>query len=69
MHQSSKTSFSYICMLPRSNPSINVYDITKTCDGRLCYDFSDADEFLNTPSIRKALGVGDRQWEGCSYDV
>lgn len=26
---------------------INVYDITRKCEGRLCYDFTDADDFLN----------------------
>jgi serine carboxypeptidase-like clade 4 len=39
------------------------------CDGPLCYDFTDADKFLNLETTRKALGVGKRQWEGCNYDV
>lgn len=36
------------------------------------YDFSNADKFLNLASTRKALGVGEREWEGCSpwiYEV
>jgi hypothetical protein len=42
--------------------------------GRLTgdYDFSNADKFLNLPSTRKALGVGEREWEGCDawiYEV
>ncbi len=46
-----------------------VYDITKTCDGPLCYDMSAADEFLNRPDVREALGVGDREWSECNFDV
>lgn len=30
-----------------SQPGINVYDIRKECVGPLCYDFSDADKYLN----------------------
>lgn len=30
-----------------SQPGINVYDIRKQCIGPLCYDFSDADKYLN----------------------
>lgn len=30
-----------------SKPGINVYDIRKDCVGPLCYDFSDADKYLN----------------------
>ncbi|GAX82651.1 hypothetical protein CEUSTIGMA_g10077.t1 [Chlamydomonas eustigma] len=52
-----------------ANPGINVYDITKKCEGTLCYDFTNADKFLNLPSTRQALGVGQREWEGCNYDV
>ena len=33
------------------------------------YDFSDAEKFLNDPSVRAALGVGDRKWETCSGKV
>ena len=32
-------------------------------------DFSAADEFLNSPATRKALGVGDREWVSCNMDV
>jgi len=52
-----------------ANPGINVYDITRKCEGQLCYDFTDADKFLNMASTRKALGVGDREWVGCNMDV
>jgi hypothetical protein len=30
-----------------AKPGINVYDIRKECIGALCYDFSDADKYLN----------------------
>lgn len=30
-----------------AKPGINVYDIRKECIGPLCYDFSDADKYLN----------------------
>ncbi|GIL92291.1 hypothetical protein Vretimale_18448 [Volvox reticuliferus] len=52
-----------------ANPGINVYDITKTCDGPLCYDMSAADEFLNRPEVREELGVGNRRWQECNMDV
>ncbi|EFJ52952.1 hypothetical protein VOLCADRAFT_102913 [Volvox carteri f. nagariensis] len=52
-----------------ANPGINVYDITKTCDGPLCYDMSAADEFLNRADVRAELGVGERRWEECNMGV
>ncbi len=35
-----------------SKPGINVYDIRKECVGPLCYDFSDADTYLNSAEVR-----------------
>ena len=32
-------------------------------------DFTAADRFLNSPEVRKALGVGQRQWVSCAPDV
>eukprot|EP00878_Enallax_costatus_P000305 GHUV01000378.1.p1 GENE.GHUV01000378.1~~GHUV01000378.1.p1 ORF type:complete len:521 (+),score=122.91 GHUV01000378.1:129-1565(+) len=52
-----------------SAPGINFYDIRKMCEGPLCYDFSDADAFLNSAAVRKALGVGDTQWQECNMLV
>ena len=49
--------------------NLNVYDIHKRCEGSLCYDFSNAEKFLNKPEVRAALGVGDRKWEMCSNKV
>lgn len=60
------TMFAPIMIL---NPMMNVYDIRKQCEGPLCYDFSRMDEYLNLPEVRKALGVGDREWEACNMDV
>lgn len=39
------------------------------CIGPLCYDFSRLDDYLAQPSVRDALGVGDRSWQSCSPDV
>jgi len=47
---------------------INVYDIRKTCDAELCYDFSDAENWLNRPDVQKALGV-NKKWEMCDSRV
>ena len=48
---------------------INVYDIRKECTYKpLCYDFSNADTFLNAPSTQSALGV-NRPWKSCSNVV
>lgn len=35
-----------------AKPGINVYDIRKECVGPLCYDFSDADKYLNRSAGR-----------------
>ncbi|KAK2424824.1 serine carboxypeptidase [Trifolium repens] len=48
---------------------INYYDIRKKCVGSLCYDFSKADTFLNTKTVRDALGVGDLEFVSCSSTV
>ena len=47
---------------------INVYDIRKTCDSALCYDFSAAEEWLNRADVQKALGV-NKKWEMCDEGV
>ena len=41
--------------------NFNVYDVRLPCVGPLCYDFSTVDKFLNLPSTREWLGVGDMQ--------
>lgn len=49
---------------------VNIYDVHKKNAGpSFPYDFSDAEKFLNDPSVRAALGVGDRKWEMCSGKV
>ncbi|XP_055833783.1 serine carboxypeptidase-like [Solanum dulcamara] len=35
----------------------NYYDIRKTCEGNLCYDFSRMETYLNDNQVKKALGV------------
>ncbi|KAJ8551914.1 hypothetical protein K7X08_028357 [Anisodus acutangulus] len=36
---------------------INYYDIRKTCEGNLCYDFSGMETYLNDAQVKQALGV------------
>ncbi|URD99586.1 serine carboxypeptidase-like [Musa troglodytarum] len=47
----------------------NYYDIRKQCEGKLCYDFSNMEKFLNQDSVRDALGVGDIDFVSCSPTV
>ena len=42
-----------------AKPGVNVYDIRKECVGPLCYDFTDADEYLNSK------GGGRGRWGVC----
>ncbi|KAL3718187.1 hypothetical protein ACJRO7_003340 [Eucalyptus globulus] len=48
---------------------INYYDIRKSCEGDLCYDFSNLETFLNQKSVRDALGVGTIEFVSCSSTV
>ncbi|XP_059314690.1 serine carboxypeptidase-like [Lycium ferocissimum] len=49
---------------------INYYDIRKTCEGNLCYDFSRMDTYLNDAQVKKALGVSpDIDFVSCSSEV
>ncbi|PHU14274.1 Serine carboxypeptidase 3 [Capsicum chinense] len=41
----------------------------KTCDGDLCYDFSNMENFLNDEQVKHALGVGDIEFVSCSSIV
>ncbi|KAK9676379.1 hypothetical protein RND81_11G073300 [Saponaria officinalis] len=47
----------------------NYYDIRKKCEGRLCYDFSNMEKFLDQTSVKTALGVGDIDFVSCSRTV
>ncbi|KAK4482656.1 hypothetical protein RD792_009820 [Penstemon davidsonii] len=49
----------------------NYYDIRKECEGGpFCYDWSNADNFLNDMSVKKVLGVeGDIEFVACSTAV
>lgn len=51
--------------------TINVYDVTIPCQVEpLCYDFSDADTYLNSDDVKKGLGVkSDIEWVDCSNTV
>jgi len=48
---------------------LQYYDIRKQCEGSLCYDFSNAETFLNMKTVREALGVGDLEFVSCSSTV
>ncbi|KAL2331997.1 hypothetical protein Fmac_019578 [Flemingia macrophylla] len=48
---------------------VNYYDIRKKCEGDLCYDFSNMEDFLNENTVRNALGVGDMDFVSCSSTV
>ena len=49
---------------------VNVYDVRKRCVGDLCYDMSNADKFLNQPSVKVSLGVKRNiTWEACDGSV
>jgi len=49
----------------------NVYDLTKQCEGQLCYDFSDEEQFLQADSTVEALHVAPEaaKWVSCNYNV
>jgi len=51
--------------------TINVYDVTIPCEVEpLCYDFSDADTYLNMDDVKQGLGVkSDVEWVDCSTTV
>ncbi|KAK4791993.1 hypothetical protein SAY86_022428 [Trapa natans] len=52
-----------------SGQPLNYYDVRKTCQGPLCYDFSGVEKLLNLASVKKALGVGDIEFVSCSSAV
>lgn len=49
--------------------NINVYDIRKQCDGPLCYDMSNIQNYLAQPSVINKLGVSGVSWTTCNPDV
>eukprot|EP01125_Pyxidicula_operculata_P014720 TRINITY_DN4936_c0_g1_i1.p1 TRINITY_DN4936_c0_g1~~TRINITY_DN4936_c0_g1_i1.p1 ORF type:complete len:413 (+),score=102.17 TRINITY_DN4936_c0_g1_i1:104-1342(+) len=51
------------------NNNLNWYNIKLPCVGSLCYDFTNIDNYLNTPSVQQSIGVNGIQWEACNYDV
>ncbi|KAF7132243.1 hypothetical protein RHSIM_Rhsim09G0147200 [Rhododendron simsii] len=48
---------------------VNYYDVRKKCEGSLCYDFSNMEQFLNQKTVREALGVGEIDFVSCSPTV
>ncbi len=49
--------------------NFNVYDVTKTCEGSLCYDMDPMTRYLNLPSVMRALGVRTSSWTACNDTV
>jgi len=50
--------------------NINVYDVRKQCTyPPLCYNTDYITRYLNQAAIRKKLGVGDRKWSACNFNV
>jgi len=51
--------------------TINVYDVTIPCEVEpLCYDFSDADTYLNSAEVKNGLGAkSDVEWVDCNQEV
>ena len=45
------------------------YDIRKQCEGSLCYDFSNLENFMGLKSVKEAIGVGDMEFVSCSSEV
>jgi len=48
---------------------LQYYDIRKSCEGPLCYDFSNVETLLHQKKVRDALGVGDIEFVSCSSTV
>eukprot|EP00608_Synchroma_pusillum_P004490 CAMPEP_0198421938 /NCGR_PEP_ID=MMETSP1452-20131203/1990_1 /TAXON_ID=1181717 /ORGANISM="Synchroma pusillum, Strain CCMP3072" /LENGTH=455 /DNA_ID=CAMNT_0044142183 /DNA_START=62 /DNA_END=1429 /DNA_ORIENTATION=+ len=51
-----------------SRSGLNVYDITKYCEGSLCYNLTMVDTFMDKDSTRAALNVNSKsaKWQECS---
>ncbi|XP_057953829.1 serine carboxypeptidase-like [Malania oleifera] len=54
-------------VLQRDN--LNRYDIRKQCIGKMCYDLSNMEKFLNQAAVKAALGVGNVNFVSCSISV
>jgi carboxypeptidase C (cathepsin A) len=58
--------------MPYVESGLNYYDISKPCDGYLCYPIMNSiTKFLRTEKVREAFGVDKRapKFEGCSNKV
>ncbi len=57
---------------PYAESGLNYYDVSKPCDGYLCYPIMDSvTKFLRTDAVREAFGVDKNapKFEGCSNKV
>ena len=61
-----------VCNMAETTPvsftGVNMYDVRVPCgNDRLCYDFSNIDEYLALDDVRAALGIPDRKkWSECN---
>lgn len=67
-HKRSTVNFKVRGMIIVSS-NMQYYDVRKKCEGKLCYDFSNMEKFLNQKPVREALGVGDIEFVSCSPTV
>merc|ERR1711865_438453 len=57
-------------LIPYTLTGMNPYDMREKCaKPPLCYDFSNVATYLESPSVRAYLGVGDRKWSDCNHAV
>lgn len=55
---------------PYEETGMNPYDIRQVCEvPPLCYNFTGITNYLNTPSVQKAIGVNNVQWAACNFVV
>uniref|UniRef100_A0A7S1NBK7 Carboxypeptidase n=1 Tax=Eutreptiella gymnastica TaxID=73025 RepID=A0A7S1NBK7_9EUGL len=59
----------YAEVVPYEMTGMNPYDMRIKCEnGRLCYDFSNVERYLNRPDVQQQLGVS-KQWQSCNMIV
>ena len=48
-------------------PAFDMYDIRQSCSvPPMCFDFTPINNFMARTDVREILGVGARDWQGCS---
>jgi cathepsin A (carboxypeptidase C) len=53
-----------------NKPTFNIYDITKPCVGRLCYDMGHFIDFFTSKAVKDELKIEpESKWTLCNTDV